>query len=292
MTKSKDTQEDSLNPNQRFAPVYSFSDLKGLENLVRTFSWETDIQAYNFEEAHSHTYHEILIFITGGGKHIMGDQSFENRSNSFHILPSGFVHQNQRSPESDGFTIVFSSHYLDQLQLFNPQVSFSRLINNPQMVELSTLEFGELSPYLVDIQKKDINNAELLNLVALLLIRLVQRLPEENETQGDPLFSYQLLQFVNAHFKQKQNTAFYANAFNLSISSFTKRVKNAFGKSVLDIQNEKLLSKSKQMLIQGIWTVQEIGDALHFSDESHFCRFFKKEVGLTPKEFTVGGIVP
>lgn len=266
-------------------PSYSFNQLRGLENLVKTFRWEEDIQGYNFEEPHSHTYHEIMVFVKGGGSHVMGDLEFTNNDYSFHILPSGFAHQNKRSKDSDGFTLVFSSHYLDQLQLFNLEVAFSNLISEPRVIALSRLEFEGMKIYLDEVQKEGLTTAERLNLFAIIIIRLVSKIPEEEDREKRPLFSYQLLQLLNVQFRYKRDTAFYAGSFHMSVSSFSKKVKSVFGKSILDIQNEKILSESKQMLLQNKWTVQEIAHAFHFSDESHFCRVFKKAEGLTPKEY-------
>lgn len=45
------------------------------------------------------------------------------------------------------------------------------------------------------------------------------------------------------------------------------------------------LKKAKEFLILGRMSVGEIASVLGFCDEGYFCRFFKKETGMTPKQW-------
>ncbi|MDG4983783.1 AraC family transcriptional regulator [Lactococcus lactis] len=50
------------------------------------------------------------------------------------------------------------------------------------------------------------------------------------------------------------------------------------------IVNEKI-SEAKYLLSNTTFTCLEIATILHFSNQSHFCKLFKKYTGFTPKEF-------
>ena len=43
--------------------------------------------------------------------------------------------------------------------------------------------------------------------------------------------------------------------------------------------------EQQKMLKSGNYTVQEVSDALHFANQSFFGTYFKKAVGLSPKDF-------
>jgi AraC-like DNA-binding protein len=46
-----------------------------------------------------------------------------------------------------------------------------------------------------------------------------------------------------------------------------------------------MIMESKNLLTYTSLTVSEIAFKLHFSEPTHFIRFFKKETGLTPADF-------
>ena len=62
-------------------------------------------------------------------------------------------------------------------------------------------------------------------------------------------------------------------------------LKKHTGKNVSTHIKTKLLEESKILLAQTDWTVQEIGYAVGFADQSNFSQFFKKNAGITPAEF-------
>jgi AraC-like DNA-binding protein len=57
------------------------------------------------------------------------------------------------------------------------------------------------------------------------------------------------------------------------------------GKSAGDLIRNRIALEAKRMLINFSLSVTEIAYALNFEDNSYFCKFFKKQSGMTPDNF-------
>ena len=71
----------------------------------------------------------------------------------------------------------------------------------------------------------------------------------------------------------------------MSKSSFYRHFKAEMGQSPLDYLNEIRVQKAKKMLLQPGTQVADVSFAFGYSSVSHFIRTFKKDTGLTPKQY-------
>lgn len=105
--------------------------------------------------------------------------------------------------------------------------------------------------------------------------------------QGDGLnneiLDFQLM--LESHFNETKEVAFYAAKFGLSIDAFSKKVKKQFGKPPTKLIQERIVMEAKKQLHLTYKSIKEIAAVLHFEDEFYFSRYFKKEVGVSPKKF-------
>lgn len=78
---------------------------------------------------------------------------------------------------------------------------------------------------------------------------------------------------------------FYANNLSVTPKHLIKLIKNITNQTPKKIIDESLLSISKYKLTNTDLTISLISEDLNFSDPAAFCKFFKKQTGLTPKKF-------
>lgn len=71
----------------------------------------------------------------------------------------------------------------------------------------------------------------------------------------------------------------------VSVSTFQRIFKRAYGKTVSEYRNELRISKAKELLISQNHSVEEIADILGFCDSAYFSRCFKKTEGISPKKY-------
>lgn len=78
---------------------------------------------------------------------------------------------------------------------------------------------------------------------------------------------------------------YYARKLGITKGYLSDVLRETTNRSVLDWINERTIQLAQVMLCSTDMMVKDVGEHLYFKDTSHFVRFFKKHVGLTPTEF-------
>lgn len=92
-------------------------------------------------------------------------------------------------------------------------------------------------------------------------------------------------QMLDTHFAASKSVSFYAERYGLSVNAFSKKVKKQYGKTPSKLIQERLNLEAKKLLHLTYKSIKEISSELGFEDEFYFSRYFKKEVGVSPKTF-------
>ncbi|PPL02188.1 helix-turn-helix domain-containing protein [Parapedobacter indicus] len=92
-------------------------------------------------------------------------------------------------------------------------------------------------------------------------------------------------QLLEEHFATTRSVSFYAGILNLSIDTFSRKIKRQLGKLPSTLIQERVILEAKKLLHLTYLSIKEIALKLHFEDEHYFSRYFKKYVGISPSEF-------
>jgi AraC family transcriptional regulator, transcriptional activator of pobA len=76
-----------------------------------------------------------------------------------------------------------------------------------------------------------------------------------------------------------------ASQFHLSPKYLSDLLKQETGKTALELIHLYVISEAKNMLVGGEHSISEIAYRLGFENPPYFSRLFKKEVGVSPKEY-------
>lgn len=90
---------------------------------------------------------------------------------------------------------------------------------------------------------------------------------------------------LDTSFASSKSVSFYAEQYGLSVNAFSKKVKKYYGKAPSKLIQERLTLEAKKLLHLTYKSIKEISKELGFEDEFYFSRYFKKEVGVSPKTF-------
>ena len=93
------------------------------------------------------------------------------------------------------------------------------------------------------------------------------------------------LEIVGQHFKAERGMKFYAQKLFLTPKYLSKIIKETSGKSGNDWINSYVILEAKALLNSSTLTIQQVSDKLNFPTQSFFGRYFKKHVGLSPKQY-------
>ena len=144
---------------------------------------------------------------------------------------------------------------------------------------------------LYDMRKKEnqiFGSEQLLrSLIENFLIELIRKhvLAKNEEYDGEVKRFDEIVAYVNAHFLEKITLDELAFLFNTNRSAFCKEFKAQTGLTFVNYVACKKTEKIKDLLTKSNKSVAEISAQLGFDSSAYFCRFFKKQTNLTPKEY-------
>ncbi|QJB32438.1 helix-turn-helix transcriptional regulator [Chitinophaga oryzae] len=82
-----------------------------------------------------------------------------------------------------------------------------------------------------------------------------------------------------------RSAADFARHMNIHVNHLNRALKAATGSTTSQLIAARCLREAQSLLSQSNWTVAEIAYALGFVEPAHFNAFFKKQTGITPRQF-------
>lgn len=173
-------------------------------------------------------------------------------------------------------------------------VLFNNIYSNSRIV-IPANKLPALTALMLDIEneihEEEMAASELVfSYLKILLVKLT-RLKSGN-TNGPltsvvamPSYLENLKILVEENFRIQHKPAFYANKLNVTVKALSNATSRYYGKPLSLLISEKLVLNAKWTLLHTNTQVKQIASDLGFTDEYYFSRFFKKHIGLSPKQF-------
>jgi len=92
-------------------------------------------------------------------------------------------------------------------------------------------------------------------------------------------------QWMQSHLSQNFNLTALSEMANMSVRNFSRRFKNAVGKSALSYGVDLKIEAAQELLKETNLSHQDIADHLGYKDSSFFARQFKQKAQLTPGDY-------
>ena len=93
------------------------------------------------------------------------------------------------------------------------------------------------------------------------------------------------LALVETHCREHHTLEWYANEMCLSPKYISSVVKQVIGRTTGECITYNLIRQAKLLLLTTTLPVQQIADRLGFRNQSHFGTFFRRNVGMGPRQF-------
>ena len=94
-------------------------------------------------------------------------------------------------------------------------------------------------------------------------------------------------EIVLNRFDDPPSLADLSEEINLSLKKLKQGFKEIYGKPVFQYLLDYKMNMAKELLLQGVYNVNEISLKLGYSTASHFIAAFKKRYGLTPRKYVL-----
>ena len=133
-------------------------------------------------------------------------------------------------------------------------------------------------------------------LFSLFLIDLVDFLEKSGQynrySQKAEKLVLEFIRLADKNFKQRHDVSFYARQLHISPIYLSRIVKRQTGKTVINHLDGLLASEAVWMLKSTEKSIKEIAEALNFSDQASFSKFFLRMKGTSPTAFRQETLLP
>ena len=131
------------------------------------------------------------------------------------------------------------------------------------------------------------------NELGILIMELNYTLWKRYSDKGEEVTGYRTIkerfrELLHRYVREQHEVAFYANQLCLTPDHLSKVMRNCSGRSAGKWIDQTLTTEAKILLRKPDISVQKVSDLLHFSDQSAFGKFFKKQTGQSPMEYKKG----
>ncbi len=286
-----------------------------IENFNRFFGFDTRhplVAIVNFNSENNHKVHHIMrygfyaLFLkkTTGCTINYGRTKYDFDGNTVISFAPGQTVEIERTDEGiipEAIGLLFSPELLARTNLEKGinNYSFFSYSSNEALI-LSEEECATISRYMEEIQRElqhsidkfskllIVSNIEILLNYCLRYYERQFITREEINISVISRFEKLLDAYLNNGQAEKYGiptVKYFAEKVCLSPNYFGDLVKAETGKTAQEYIQLKMISKAKQLLLSPELTTKSISAQLGFQYPQHFLRFFKKQIGVTPREF-------
>lgn len=262
---------------------------------IHYFEFKSD---FNFS-GEIHTYWE-LVYINSGAAIVTADGTTTTLKQGEIIFHKpGEKHAIASVPDAPPtvFIITFrcNSNYMSFFENRRMIVStplrkyITEMINDGKEAYILTDD----SPYEVPLRRREnglIGSEQLIKLnLEMLLIKLIRsatipKTPADKDKKYEGLTG-DIIDIMNNNVYGRITVESIAKELGFSRTHIEAVFKKNCGKTITEHMRELKISEAKYLLRKETYTVNQISDFLCFDNPQYFCRVFKKQTQMTPKEY-------
>jgi AraC-like DNA-binding protein len=240
---------------------------------------------------HRHTFHEIVHITAGTGTHVVDRARWALRPPHLCVIGPGQVHHWEDVRGLDGVVVLFTDDFL----LDHPadRDVLRRLSERPWLT-LDAATHAMTARVIAELHHEYRTAAagaeSILRALLHVLVVRAARLP------GTPAEPPARVGAVATEFARLTSRAdvpqwsvhAYAERIGVTPGHLTEAVRTATGRTPSQLIREARTVAAKRLLVRTSLTVRQIASRAGFTDPAYFCRFFRRETGMTPGDFRAG----
>ncbi|OHX66815.1 AraC family transcriptional regulator [Flammeovirga pacifica] len=235
-----------------------------------------------------HKYMEIVYLFKGEGSHTIDYDCYQIDQPILFFIQKDQMHHWDLKSDPEGFVIIMKKGFLDNstdkdlIDLIgalshHPSLQIKDTVTINQLFELLTKEVKAIGPY-----QQGVIEGLLKALFSKFLSESSPKLENQSNYSSTFIVFKELLESGE---KVINSVNHYAEEMNTTPQNLNTIVKNACGISASAFIGEYIIKEAKRMLLYTNMTASEIAFHLNFKDSSHFTRYFKRKVEITPVQF-------
>jgi AraC family transcriptional regulator, transcriptional activator of pobA len=238
---------------------------------------------------HRHTFHEIVHVTDGTGTHVVDLARWELRPPHLCVIAPGQVHHWDDARDLQGSVLLFTDDFL----LDHPadRHLLRRLSERPWLTldEPTHALIGRSIAELHEEYRRGEPGVETV-LRALLHVLVVRaaRLPATPAAAPPARPGAVAEEFVRLSGRTDHrlwSVRAYAERIGVTPGYLTEAVKAATGRTPSQLVRQARTQEAQRLLAKTELTVRQVANRVGFDDPAYFCRFFRRETGVSPGGF-------
>jgi len=250
-----------------------------------------DLKKYSdsYGKLHKHDFYYILFLTNGSSKQTVDFQKEQIQPKQVLFMYPGQVHGFEFNEKTQGFTLYFTNEFVNKIE--SSAYNIHQLVfTQPQIITLNPPQFDSIHQNLEKLYQEFnmsfINKTGVLKAYLEIILTSLLRyiIPTNYEFQSRNTFQ-KLIELKEQNFALNKKVSSISKDIGMSQKKLNSLSKVYFGKTFLQLLNERKLLEIKRLLTTSDLSIKEITYQNGFSDNAYLNNFFKKYTGITPLEF-------
>ncbi|MCL6457495.1 MAG: AraC family transcriptional regulator [Gorillibacterium sp.] len=255
---------------------------------------------------HSHNGYEFYLCLQGSGSYIVGDRLYPLHPGTLTVISPHVIHRPYVSPnhELHRYVVSIDESYLEPIQVAcrSSELSLGKLLTDADCGSshffLTVQQHSQLEVLFAELEhalhtRRVSNELTVLKNITDLFILILRLREDPDSMTAVKSENEQIIAGVLSYLIEHYQETFYIDdllpLFPVSRSRLFQLFREITGNTIKQFLTEYRLNIAKQMLLQTDLPVTEVASTNGFGDMSHFFHVFKKETGLTPKQYRKQG---
>ena len=270
-------------------PLFSLNQISNSNNALKNMEITCDFYIIAFKKLKS-------------GVILYGKTEYDHdRGSMFFMKPRQLLTVQDMELKENGFAIHVHEDFLTGHPLFNEIKKYSYFdYETSEALHLSPREEEVMWSLFYKMEKEYHDNPDEFSKSIILshldsILKYAQRFYKRQFIDRKPLTGITITKFneyLNEYFekgvvaeKGLPTVNYMASQLNLSPKYLSDLLKQETGKTALELIHLYVISEAKNLLVEGEQSISEIAYRLGFENPPYFSRLFRKEVGMSPKEY-------
>lgn len=246
---------------------------------------------------HSHDFYEMLFCrITGNVEYLVGTERYRIQTGDIIIVAPGISHRPLLEDQNAVYkrdVVWFSRAFVENIRQMLPESLLAHSSRDVIFLQTANTKWD----FLGDLFRNGVKEADrerpgyegiVLGNTITILTQIARALEEGSAKQQKaekPELLERVMAYIEKNLSQKITLEETAHHFYVSVSTISQLFRQKMGTSFYRCVTQRRLISAKALIGEGK-ALEDVSRMVGFTDYSSFYRAFKKEYGITPRQYT------